>query len=102
VGTKSGILPSLTTLVVSGGFSVAALRSLTIVVAEWIKRCGARKAVLVVGEYRLEIEGASKKTQDAAVNAFIQAAAADGSATISPPVHSTLAHAPLEGSRGEV
>lgn len=101
VGGKSGVLSSLTTLVVSGGFSVAVLRSVTLVVRDWIKRSGARKAVLVSGERRLEIEGASKKTQEAVVEAWIQALAADdgSGAGIAPPSEPS-APAALEGSAG--
>ncbi|GAB7035337.1 hypothetical protein AB0G35_28830 [Streptomyces sp. NPDC021749] len=104
VGGKSGVVSSLTTLVVSGGFSVAALRSLTLVVRDWIKRSGARKAVLVSGERRLEIDGVSKRTQEAVVEAWLQALAADdasGAGTASPSEPSEPAPpAALEGSAG--
>ncbi|GGU61148.1 hypothetical protein GCM10010211_27580 [Streptomyces albospinus] len=76
-GAKSGLVQSLTTLVLSGGFSAAVLRSVTVVVRDWIRRSGARKAVLVSGEHRLEIEAASKKTQDAAVEAWVRALAGE-------------------------
>lgn len=92
-GAKGGLLPSLATLVVSGGFSVAVLRSLTLVVREWMKRSGARKAVLVSGEHRLEIEAASKKTQDAAVDAWIRVLSAEGAAPAGPPSPQALAPA---------
>ncbi|WP_030412729.1 hypothetical protein [Streptomyces sp. NRRL S-1448] len=99
VGGKSGVVSSLTTLVVSGGFSVAALRSLTLVVRDWIKRSGARKAVLVSGERRLEIEGVSKKTQEAVVEAWIQALATDdGSGAVTAPLPEPPTPAALEGS----
>jgi hypothetical protein len=102
-GAKSGILHSLTTLVVSGGFSVALLRSLTAVVRDWIQRGGARKAVLESGGHRLEIEGASKKTQEAAVEAWIRAVSAEGQAEQEAPAALTTPAQPalLEGSTGE-
>ncbi|MFD7921831.1 hypothetical protein ACFV3R_21700 [Streptomyces sp. NPDC059740] len=74
-GGKSGLVTALTTLVVSGGFSAAALRSLTLVVRDWIRRGGQRRAVLVSGEHRLELDAASRRTQEAAVQAWIEALA---------------------------
>ncbi|MGG2464665.1 hypothetical protein ACO0M4_33730 [Streptomyces sp. RGM 3693] len=96
-GGKSGLLASLGTLVLSGGFSVAVLRSVTRVVRDVIQRSGARKAVLVSGKNRLEIQGASKKTTDAAVEAWIRAVAAG------PDAASGGAAGPsaLEGTTGD-
>ncbi|MER7986597.1 hypothetical protein ABTY53_13495 [Streptomyces noursei] len=71
-GGKSGLVTALGTLVLSGGFSVAVLRSVTRVVQDVLRRTGARKAVLVSGENRLEIQGASKKTTEAAVEAWLR------------------------------
>ncbi|KUL51384.1 hypothetical protein ADL22_06180 [Streptomyces sp. NRRL F-4489] len=76
-GGKSGLVESVSTLVLGGGFSVAVLRSVTRIVQDVIRRSGARKAVLVSGGHRLEIQGASKRTTDAAVDAWIQAVAAE-------------------------
>ncbi|GAA2653180.1 hypothetical protein [Streptomyces lunalinharesii] len=74
-GGKSAFLTSLGTLVLSGGFSVAVLRSVTRIVQDVLRRSGARRAVLVSGENRLEIQGASKKTTDAAVEAWLRVVA---------------------------
>ncbi|MCE4945672.1 hypothetical protein ACJ6WD_13870 [Streptomyces sp. VTCC 41912] len=71
-GGKSALVTALGTLVLSGGFSVAVLRSVTRIVQDVLRRSGARKAVLVSGEHRLEIQGASKKTTDAAVEAWLR------------------------------
>ncbi|WP_053163880.1 hypothetical protein [Streptomyces noursei] len=74
-GGKSALVTALGTLVLSGGFSVAVLRSVTRIVQDVLRRSGARKAVLVSGEHRLEIQGASKKTTDAAVEAWLRTVA---------------------------
>jgi hypothetical protein len=74
-GSKSGLITSLTTLLVSGGFSAAVVKSLTTLVQDWMKRSQARKVVLVFGENRLELEGASGRDQAAAVTAWETAVA---------------------------
>ena len=62
----------------------------------------AGKAVLISGENRLEIEGVSKKRQDAVVDAWIQALSASGPATASAVLNPAAPAdpAPLEGSTG--
>ncbi|MEU7641674.1 MULTISPECIES: hypothetical protein [unclassified Streptomyces] len=97
-GGKSGLLASLGTLVLSGGFSVAVLRSVTRVVRDVVQRSGARKAVLVSGKNRLEIQGASKRTTDAAVAAWIRAVA-DGPDAV--PGGAASGPSALEGTTGD-
>ncbi|ANZ20343.1 hypothetical protein ACH4YO_13400 [Streptomyces noursei] len=96
-GGKGGLLASLGTLLLSGGFSIAVLRSVTRVVRDVIQRTGARKAVLVSGKNRLEIQGASKRTTDAAVDAWIRAVADESAAAPGGAV----GPAALEGPSGD-
>ncbi|MCK7625217.1 hypothetical protein MUU72_19255 [Streptomyces sp. RS10V-4] len=101
-GGKSGLLESVGTLVLGGGFSVAVLRSVTRVVQDVIRRTGARKAVLVSGEHRLELQGASKRTTDAAVDAWIQAVAAGADPSAGDaPRPAAVRPAALEGPAGD-
>lgn len=62
---------SVTDLIVSGAFSAGTLGALTRVLTEWIRRCGARRAVLEEGGDRLELDGLARSDQRELINAWI-------------------------------
>ncbi|MGA8116255.1 MAG: hypothetical protein WCA46_21565 [Actinocatenispora sp.] len=59
-GTKAGVVDSLSTLLVSGTFSVALVRSLRDVLTAFVQRSQARSVTVRHGDVEIQVTGASR------------------------------------------